>query len=80
MESVLIAGLASAFVLSVLEYWVDGPVVRAVAGISTAAVAVILTAPIGMSTIPEILAATFLAAFAVNLAARSELRGAGRRL
>jgi len=79
MESVLIAGLASAFVLSVLEYWVDGPLARAIAGIATSAIAVALTSPIGLATIPEILAATFLGAFAVNLAARSELRVTSRR-
>jgi len=79
MECVLVAGLATAFVLSVLEYWVEGPLLRAVAGFISATIAVLLVAPPSMSTAPEILAATFVGALAVNLAARSELRPTGRR-
>jgi len=83
MESVLIAGLAAAFVLSVLDYWVQNPLVRAVAGSVTALISVLIVTGWNVIAIPETLAAAFLGAFAMSLTNRdtpTELRRGGTRL
>ena len=81
MESVLIAGLAAAFALSVLEYWTSGPLLRAVTGLVTAAVSLLLTVPLSPALVPMSLAATVVAALAMELAGRgvAQLRSPSTR-
>lgn len=82
MESVIIAGLASAFVLSVLDYWFDTPIIKAITGIASSAVALLLLGVWGTTLLPMILASTFLGALGLNLTSRSGVelpRSVGRR-
>lgn len=82
MESILIAGLASAFVLSVLEYWVSQPLIKAVSGFGASVVSLLLLGQWSLGLIPMALGATFLAAFALSLTGRhaEDLRRTVKRL
>lgn len=82
MENVLLAGLAAAFVLSVLEYWVIPPAIKATAGVAASAGSILLLGEWGWQVIPMALGATFLAALVLGLTARHavELRRKGPRL
>lgn len=70
MESVLVAGFAAAFVLSVMDYWVEGPLLRAVAGAVAALLSLLLLGVWGPSLAPSALAATFVGALGFNVASR----------